>query len=288
MPANVDDSLVKSFQPLDENMKVWRYIDPLRLLVLLQTRSLYFTRADVFEDPFEGSLPKGNHLANKEQLIRHVLADARTDAPEEFSGRIATASALVNSVQDVTRRMRQCVYISCWHAGEAESLAMWKLYGMTNGSVAIQSTYKKLLDALPSSVILPQENDDEDSWTSDIFMAMVQYKDYGGAINYPSRGKILTPFIFKRQELEHEREVRAFAAFPAALTIDLAGGERFLDLFPLPQVLPVEIEIEQLVETIRVQPATPSWARESIEKLILKYGWDAKLIASEIDAVPLY
>ncbi len=52
-------------QPANEEVKVWRYIDFTKLVSLIDTRRLYFTRADRFEDPFEGSWPKINVEARK-------------------------------------------------------------------------------------------------------------------------------------------------------------------------------------------------------------------------------
>ena len=41
-------------QPSDVNVRVWRYLDFTKLVSLVDSRRLYFTRADKFEDPFEG------------------------------------------------------------------------------------------------------------------------------------------------------------------------------------------------------------------------------------------
>lgn len=45
-------------QPNNENIKIWRYMDFTKFMSLLDTKKLFFTRADKFEDPFEGSWPK--------------------------------------------------------------------------------------------------------------------------------------------------------------------------------------------------------------------------------------
>ena len=38
------------FQPDDEEIKVWRYMDFTKLISLIDSRRLYFTRADKFND----------------------------------------------------------------------------------------------------------------------------------------------------------------------------------------------------------------------------------------------
>lgn len=106
-------------------------------------------------------------------------------------------------------------------------------------------------------------------------------------IIYPAEIACIRSFT-RAKELEHEKEVRAFSYFRKALTIDTTGRERLLDRIPMPPGLATEVNIEKLVETIRIQPATLPWARESIENFIRKYGRDMKLIPSDIDEAPLY
>ena len=52
-------------QPENEDIKVWRYMDFTKLVSLIDSLRLYFTRADKFEDPFEGSFPKINVAARR-------------------------------------------------------------------------------------------------------------------------------------------------------------------------------------------------------------------------------
>jgi hypothetical protein len=47
-------------QPDDENTKVWRYMDFTKLVSLVDSRRLFFSRADRLGDPFEGSWPRIN------------------------------------------------------------------------------------------------------------------------------------------------------------------------------------------------------------------------------------
>lgn len=46
------------FLPLEAASTIWRYLDLEKFRSLLETKSLFFCRADKFSDPFEGSLPK--------------------------------------------------------------------------------------------------------------------------------------------------------------------------------------------------------------------------------------
>ena len=48
----------ENYIPLKPGEKLWRYIDFNKFKLLLETKSLFFCRADKFSDPFEGSVPK--------------------------------------------------------------------------------------------------------------------------------------------------------------------------------------------------------------------------------------
>jgi hypothetical protein len=42
----------------NNNCSLWRYMDLTKLLAMLESRQLWFPRADKFEDPYEGALSK--------------------------------------------------------------------------------------------------------------------------------------------------------------------------------------------------------------------------------------
>ena len=44
----------------DSKSTIWRYVDLSKLISFISTQSLFFARADKFEDPFEGALPYPN------------------------------------------------------------------------------------------------------------------------------------------------------------------------------------------------------------------------------------
>ena len=277
--ANVEHPVVMDCQPNDGNVKIWRYVNLSGLLALLQTRSLHFARADMFDDGFEGSLTKLNVAAREKQF---------RDALSNVDSSMSTPEQLVSMTLEVTRSAVRCAYVNCWHASESESQAMWKLYGTATGSVAIQSTYSKLRDVLPPHLCLREGSDSDEAWLSEVYLGTVQYRDYGNDVDYVPGGNLMHPFLYKRKELQHERELRAFVFFAHPLMIDLSDGKRFADSESMPEGLGAEVDIDRLVETVRVQPGTPVWTRRSIEDLIRDYGLDVEVVASDIDAAPLY
>ena len=243
-------------------------MDVTRLVALMQTRSLHFARADTLGDPFEGSLALLNQIAH-EQMIAEMLKDQENHPSSAVR---YTRDQLREHLAQGTRQGRQWVFISCWHSGETESLAMWNQYGSSGGSVVIQSTYQKLMDTLPSEACIDKDKSENTS----IYLGMVQYKNYSSLHEgLTLNANMLSPFIHKRTAFEYEREVRAFLMFPAADSRSIWSVD-------------VNVDFDRLIETIRVRPGTPDWERQTIETLIGKYGLGMKVTPSEIDIEPMF
>lgn len=95
----------RSDQPL------WRYMPFNRLKDLVEQRALYFSRADVFDDKFEGIQPG------------------------------------VNMDSGVVGLRREFTFINCWFQGPTESNVMWRSYAPSDG-VLIRTSYRHLHDSL--------------------------------------------------------------------------------------------------------------------------------------------
>ena len=249
MAASTEHEVVVAFQPPDRDIMIWRYMNLPQLIAFLETKSLHFARADTLGDPYEGSWPRFDMAVREQQFMKNFGGDQS------------------KTLKIMTTYLRETIYISCWHVGEAESAAMWQIYGTMAGTVAIQSTYQKLVNALPD----------------DTFMGMVQYRDYSSSDDGVPRHNQMYPFIHKRREFEHEKEARAFIWTSAS-----NSQQRLTKANNQPQGIKVEIDIAKVVDTIRVQPTTPAWARQAIEKLLKRYDWGIKIRSSEIDIEPMY
>jgi hypothetical protein len=97
---------------LQPHLKIWRYVDTLRLLSLLETRSLFFPRADKLGDPHEGALGTPNVQKFRQRLTG--LAEEERD--REIAKWNQQRQTLLRSFA-----------ISGWHVNERESVAMWDL-----------------------------------------------------------------------------------------------------------------------------------------------------------------
>lgn len=228
-------------QPADGTVKVWRYLDLPRFIWMLSAKALAFARVDSLEDPFEGSIPPAVY---EQWKSRH--ADL-----------IATAR----------RGLRKQAFVSCWHANNAESEAMWRLYCGSHDGIALQTTYEKLDASLPEG----------------IFLGQITYLDYECDTGPPA--DTLALLMRKRQAFEHEHEIRALI-WPASAPPGLVP--RALDEHA--RVVNVPWPARDFLERIYVSPYAEEWYRDVVVSIIETFAPELgdRLTWSHMRGVPLY
>lgn len=155
--------------PPDQNIRIWRYMDFIRLVNMLEEEALFFRRSDLFEDKFEGTMS---------HPLRKYLEQNR-------------ASITLEQYGEVLYRVRSCSFVNSWHMNEAESAAMWRVFSSSHQSICIQSTYARLRKVLPK----------------DVDIGVVNYILYErDEIPF---GNAWWPLLHKRKAFEYERELRA-------------------------------------------------------------------------------
>ncbi|HEY6527207.1 MAG TPA: DUF2971 domain-containing protein [Cellvibrionaceae bacterium] len=205
-------------QPNDKNIKLWRYMSLPKLISILTTKSLNLARIDRMADQFEGTITK----ATLEGIQRY----------QSMIGQTLSEEAILN----MYRRTRETSYISCWHANEYESEAMWQLYG-AKGGVAIQTSYDKLTQSIA--------NDGE------VYIGLVKYIDYDNA-HLPS-ANMFSPIMHKRKSFEHEKEVRLV---------------KWVYAPPFPANISLEWDINIWAEAIFVDPYAPRYYYDSVKAVL--------------------
>jgi len=157
-----------------------------KFLALLFNRALHFSRKHDFHDRWEGVVPP---LGVK----RAVREPGRSEENVRFH---------VESIHETGEMVARRAVISCWHANDRESVAMWGLYTSGAEGVAVQTTIDRLKSALeqePCSVTI----------------ACVRYIDHlTDDVERAWAGDPLSPLFCKRRGFEHEREVRCAIANP--------------------------------------------------------------------------
>jgi len=231
-------------------------MDFTKFVALLDSKSLYFCRADKLGDPFEGTLPR-----IRSQAYRHSLQ----------AGTGATTSEKLREAEiedfDFRRRQRLCTGVNCWHMNRTESAGMWRLYAKSNEAVAITTT----------ATSLAQQFDDL------AHIGAVQYVDYA-AEGY-DESNILAPFFHKRLSFAHESEVRVVLQ---AFSTD-ENGFAFVDEEVLSEDGGFDhpIKLEDVIHSVHVAPTSPTWYFKLVERVCEQYELNAPVHRSELDAEPL-
>jgi hypothetical protein len=233
---------------------------------LIESSSLFFPRATHLGDVFEGSFPfTQTPLAR----IHGLLPPGSLPA----IATLTTSPGLVNTWE----MFRPWTLVSCWHANEHESAAMWSLYGRSASAVAIRSTPAGLRAALPNPIPVP------DGFFGDVLhIGMVDYIDYSSDV-IPVQS-FATPYYRKRKSFEHERELRA-----VLLQIPRHSNGAFNREAKPPNTgvaLPVDLTV--LLTAIYVAPQAPTWFAELARALVRRVGLNIEVIHSSLDASPLY
>jgi len=183
-------------QPIDARTSVWRYSSMAKLIAVLESRSLWFSRADSLDDPHEGARGPVN-IAHAAEMYGDAEHAAAANASNEL--------------------LRHRAFINCWHASDHESHAMWSIYGPRGETVAIRSTYDRLRQCLGNN--------------SQVSVGLVRYVDY--TKTWIPEENAFDALMHKRKSFEHESEARAVFIDFSADGVDKAGRQIPTDLSSL-------------------------------------------------------
>jgi hypothetical protein len=253
----------KIFQaPEDKNQHLWRYTDFAKFVSLLSTKSLWFSRSDLLGDPFEGSMPKGNQDA-RDNGIRKIYE-------ESLKGKVnMTRDEYVKfcSREPIFRRQ---AYINCWHRNDHESMAMWKIYGKMDNSIAIRSSYNRISCALGDNPVSG---------------GCVKYSDFD-LEKIKNNGNYLYYFINKMKPFEFEDEFRLFTWHFDLEGVKNEDGCIDIELYRVGKQ--IEVDVEQLIESIYVSPQSPEWFLNSVKSVIRAFRFDVPVFHSRLSSDPRF
>lgn len=247
---------------VSDDQAVWRYMDFARFIAMLRQRGLYLSRADKFDDRFEGAIGLAARQANWDEFyldyFRKLVVTPPPGYPSpEYSAKQieAEANRLLKSMKDIALEARKLL-VSCWHASDTEAEALWRLYSPPSTSgVAIRSSVEKLWDACAQ----------HDS----AIVGRVRYVDYR-----QSFASIQNERIFqKRKSLSHEQEVRI--------------------VLPNEEQSPIEgriltCDLEKLISEVVISPFAPSWFLDVVADVVKRYQYSFDLKKSELLDEPFF
>ncbi len=235
-------------QPKDTDF-LWRYMSFEKFVSLLSTKSLFFTRADKFEDPFEGFMPPS---------VKSVYESEANDIKSNDLGKSIA-------------KWRKYILCSCWHHGNEESAAMWEKYHMNNSGIAIKTTVGNFKNCLGEGY--------------NVFIGKIKYinhYEYEVQQSLPEKS-IYTWYFHKREPFEYEREFRAIIAhYPSFLRdfIDSDGhlinpetilNREFPDICEIG--IPFDIDVNTLIGEVITSPYIDGWVADTIRSVVKQYGF---------------
>ncbi|MDC5868809.1 hypothetical protein OPW39_08210 [Vibrio europaeus] len=258
-----------------EQSTIWRYLDLAKFIGLIQSNSLFLSRADMFDDPFEGTINKSTYesfiseiedLQGKSVEACYVRLDGEWVVYSDNSN-----DDLGKSLFLTLKWLKTYTYVNCWHQSDHESEAMWKLYSKNIAeSLVVKTSISRLEEALPSPFKLEP----------------VVYKNYDS--NFVMDNYFLSPFKTKRLAFSHEKEVRIIIQEPPLKSFDSKHRQFDKDLTntELGKVVHLKGGVQQVIEEIRLSPLASSWYEKLVKDLLVKYQVDIPVIRSEISVKP--
>jgi len=219
--------------PPDTDVIVWKYLDLSKFLDLLLCRQLFMARSDKFEDQYEGTFSEPTF----EELKR--MSEHNPNFLKSY------------------QKLRENVVVSSWHINEYESYAMWQIFTQNNEGLAIQSTVKRLEEALEPEKKYEQH------------IGAVKYIDYKKEY-IPFDDKFF-PFLFKRKSFQYEREVRIISNL-SEHKLSINDG------------LKINVDINKLIERIYIHPKSENWYKNLVIQLMQQLGFDFLIEKSDLES----
>lgn len=168
--------------------------------------------------------------------------------------------------------------ISSWCLSDYNNFALWNIYGDPTG-VAIQTTICKLKEHLYIG--------EQGKGTGLFRIAYLNYGEEGTGPTVLPRGCWLQderlPFLCKRREFEHEKEVRLLHKMPDNNNIAMGRNcsqdrERHPSI-PIDNITTdIGINPKFLVENVYAHPRSERWVGKTIMALMKSWEWRAKFI----------
>jgi len=219
---------------LDEDQKLWRYMDLAKLVSMLESNSLWLARADTFRDAHEGRFP----------------SEMREFIDKAYEGFDENDPSPVKDTNDFQDYLIKNTFISCWHKNLEENMVMWEIYGRNSNSVAIQTTVKRLSDCIDTTGIIGHS----------LLLKNVKYQN-ADAI----RGVLLYEecFFRKRTHFAFEQEVR--------LSLDTYSRENPTKNNPFGINVPLPALKSIFIAKVLVHPDSQQWFVDAVESLMKAY-----------------
>ena len=254
--------------PDDPSGYIWRYMDFTKFMAMLESKSLYFPRADrLGDDKYECTFPRGN-LKNLLNAINTQLERLNLP-PERAAEKEAVYKNEIDLYVNATNKVRKTCFVSCWHMNQHESAAMWKLHLSQNEGIAIRSTTERLEKETEN-----YRGPIQPGYPGAISIGEVKYIDYEE--EQISDRSWLNFLMHKRISFKHEQELRA-----VYWGLDLSGDLCSKDGHN------IKLNLNSLIDRVFVAPTAALWFKTLVENSIEKWGLHIEVEQSSLARSPL-
>jgi hypothetical protein len=238
--------------PVEGEAIIWRYMNFVKFISILETGSLFFARADKLGDPFEGSLFKNS-------FVRVHSVDQNDFVTDQVSTLAALDANQRAAIVWARRKWVTSTFVNCWYARDDDSDAMWRIYASINSvGIAVRTTVGDLKRSLQPD--------------RQVFIGRVRYTDYEGELGDAMQNALLN-VIVKRRCFEHESEVRA-------MTFSVQD--------PPEHGIQVPVDLRGLIREVVIAPQSQSWFAELVDALVRRYGLALQVRYSPIGNIPYW
>jgi hypothetical protein len=242
----------KDFKQIDDASLLWRYQDLPRYLDLLLKQQLFFSRADKFEDPFEGMYTQ----EVKKELVKEQVKELANGEADEAV--VQKAKQQVEKLTEEHIARRTFVTINSWHWNDVENYAMWKIYAKGTYGLAVQTTYERLKQCF-------------DKAKQAVFIGKVDYDDCDVL---PVNGS-MKPFLHKRKMYAYENEVRCCHVMPEDNSFNWQAQDMNDGVF-------INVDLDTLIERIYISPYSPKWINDIVAGINEKFNIRKEIVHSTV------
>lgn len=267
--TDLDDTISRT-QP------IWRYLSYPKLLSLIDSKTLRFTRADSFVDPLEGYLPLESMLRRADQAEK---TNQRWTKAWDWGGEVDLTQGLLDrNPVEVVQEQNKCAFINCWTGLDHEAIEQWEDYTPGGEGVVIKSTVGRLVNSV--------KNLSEDQ----LAIKRVSYHDFDNSTRPSLHEYERAPFSYKDSEYESEQEIRAIVfeePFDESAYNILKYNDIIDDIEEYKQYrrgsqptsgrdsdnyreepIIADVDLDILIEEIRLSPYASSWEVKTLEQTV--------------------
>ncbi|MEK5366791.1 DUF2971 domain-containing protein [Bacillus sp. FSL R5-0654] len=241
---------------------LWKYMSLAKFIDLLKSKQLFYCRADLFEDKFEGSSPLKQYEFNQ-SLVEKISSDVNNKLYVNIGKGFMDLGKGGEHLTKFFEEAKLMHYISCWHQNEAESEAMWKLYLQGNEGVAIRTTGSNLYTSI--------SNHNENSIMND-FVEYIDFNTMGIDQSIKDKYNWSAPFFVKRNHYSHEKEYRSVIRYVnTQVDSNLSKFNFDKDKQIEKTGLKVDVDLTRLINEVYVSPFSAPYFKEIVSDLLRKY-----------------